>query len=122
MLITRVMPCLLVGTARLAKTMKLKNPKYVGDPVNVIKIYNEKKVDELIILDIPATIEKKEPNFNLITETASECFMPVCYGGGVSSIEQIKKLFGLGIEKVSLNSHVINNLNLITEADKQFGN
>jgi len=121
MLIPRVMPCLHVKKDRLVKTIRFKSPSYVGDPVNAIKIYNEKEVDELIILDINATIERRKPNFELISEVASECFMPVCYGGGISSIDEIKKLFGLGIEKVSVNSQSFNNLDLIYQSAKAFG-
>lgn len=121
MLITRVMPCLLVENDRLVKTVKFKIPSYVGDPVNAIKIYNDKEVDELVIVDITATVEKRTPNFNLIKEIADECFMPVCYGGGISSIDQMKTLYGIGIEKVALNSHAINNPKLITDAANKFG-
>jgi imidazole glycerol-phosphate synthase subunit HisF len=120
--IPRVMPCLLVEDGRLVKTVKFKNPTYVGDPVNAIKIYNEKEVDELIIVDIIATKQKREPNFKLIKEIANECFMPVCYGGGISSIDEMKKLFNLGIEKVAVNSHAIDNPGLIKKAAEAFGN
>ncbi len=121
MLLTRFMPCLLVENDRLVKTVKFNNASYVGDPVNAIKIYNDKELDELIIVDITATEENREPNFQLIKEIADECFMPVCYGGGISTIEHMKKLFGLGIEKVSLNSHAMNNANLINDAANRFG-
>lgn len=121
MLLTRIMPCLLVENGRLVKTVKFKNASYVGDPVNAIKIYNDKEVDELIIVDITATKETRDPNFELIKEIADECFMPVCYGGGISSIEQMKTLFALGIEKVALNSHAMNNTNLINNAANRFG-
>jgi len=120
-LTTRVMPCLLVKNNRLVKTVNFKNPSYVGDPINAIKIYNEKEVDELIIVDITATIENKLPNFDLIKEIADECFMPVCYGGGISSIDQMKKLFYLGIEKIALNSSVVDNQKLINDAAEIFG-
>ena len=115
------MPCLLVENDRLVKTVKFNNASYVGDPVNAIKIYNDKELDELILADITATKEDREPNFHLIKEIADECFMPVCYGGGISTIEHMKKLFGLGIEKVSLNSHAMNNTNLINDAANRFG-
>lgn len=121
MLIPRVMPCLLVNKDRLVKTLRFKKPSYIGDPVNAIKIYNEKEVDELIIMDIAATVEKRKPNFDLIREVADECFMPVCYGGGVSSIDEMKRLFGLGVEKVSVNSHSFNNPDLIYQSAKAFG-
>ena len=122
MIIPRVMPCLLVENGRLVKTIKFKNPTYVGDPVNAIKIYNEKEVDELIIVDIIATKQKHKPNFELIKEIANECFMPVCYGGGISSIDEMKTLFNIGIEKVAVNSHAIDNPDLITKAAAAFGN
>lgn len=121
MLLTRFMPCLLVKNDRLVKTVKFKDAFYVGDPVNAIKIYNDKEVDELIILDITATKKGRGPNFELIKEIADECFMPVCYGGGIGSIEQMKALFGLGIEKVALNTHAMNNANLINDAASRFG-
>ena len=121
MLQTRFMPCLLVENGRLVKTVKFKNASYVGDPVNAIKIYNDKEVDELIIVDITATKETRGPNFELIKEIADECFMPVCYGGGISSTEQMRTLFSLGIEKVALNSHAMNNTNLINDAANRFG-
>jgi cyclase len=95
--------------------------RYVGDPLNAIKIFNEKEVDELIFLDIDASKEKKEPNFQLIEDFASECFMPVCYGGGITNIEQIKKIFSLGIEKISLNISAITDEKLIQEAVAIFG-
>ena len=115
------MPCLLVENDRLVKTVKFKNASYVGDAVNAIKIFNDKEVDELIIVDITATKEGRYPNFQLIKEISEECFMPVCYGGGISSIEHMKTLFALGIEKVALNSHAMNNTNLINNAVKRFG-
>ena len=115
------MPCLLVKNGRLVKTVKFKNPHYVGDPVNAIKIFNDKEVDELIVVDINATKDNKGPNFELIKDIADECFMPVCYGGGIESIQQIKSLFSLGIEKVALNSYAMVKKNLITESAKKFG-
>jgi len=121
MLRTRVIPVLLLHNKGLVKTIKFKNPKYVGDPINAIKIFNEKEVDELIFLDIDASKENRGPNFKLIEAFASECFMPVCYGGGITKIEEIKKIFSLGIEKVSLNLSALENPNLIKEAVDIFG-
>jgi len=121
MLKTRVIPVLLLHNKGLVKTVKFKSPKYIGDPINAIKIFNEKEVDELIFLDIDASKENREPDFKLIEDFASECFMPVCYGGGITSIEQIKKLFALGIEKVSLNISTLTGENLIKEAVSLFG-
>ena len=121
MLKTRVIPVLLLHNKGLVKTVRFQKPKYIGDPINAIKIFNEKEVDELIFLDIDASKENREPNFQLIEDFASECFMPVCYGGGISNIKQIKKIFTLGIEKVSLNISVLENENLIKEAVDIFG-
>jgi len=121
MLQTRVIPVLLLHNRGLVKTVKFKNPKYVGDPLNAIKIFNEKEVDELIFLDIDASKEGREPDYELIEDFASECFMPVCYGGGVTNIEQIQRIFKLGIEKVSINLSALENLNLIEEASEIFG-
>jgi imidazole glycerol-phosphate synthase subunit HisF len=118
---TRVIPVLLVNNGGLYKTQKFKNPKYVGDPINAIKIFNDKEVDELCVLDITASTQKREPNFKLIEEFASECFMPVCYGGGISKIEHAKKIFSLGIEKISLNFSAFKNQKLITEIATIYG-
>lgn len=109
MLKTRVMPCLLLRNRSLVKTVKFDNPNYVGDPVNTIRIFNEKEVDELILLDITATIENKKPHFRLIEEVASECFMPLTYGGGIRSIEDATRIFSLGVEKVAINSFAVEN-------------
>lgn len=121
MLKTRIIPCLLLQNQGLVKTVKFKNPKYVGDPLNAVKIFNEKEVDELIFLDITASKENRKPNFDLISNIASECFMPLCYGGGVKTIEDIKIIFSLGVEKVSINSYAIENPNFIKEASDLFG-
>jgi cyclase len=117
----RVMPCLLFDNGSLVKTVKFNNSSYVGDPVNAIKIFNEKEVDELIFLDIKASTENNQPSFDIISEIASECFMPLTYGGGVNNIEDMKKIFKIGVEKISLNTEAINNPSLITEASKIFG-
>ena len=92
MLRPRIIPCLLVKNKGLVKTVNFKQPKYVGDPINAVKIFNEKEVDELIVLDIDATVENRMPNFELIKNLASECRMPFCYGGGITSVEQAKKI------------------------------
>ncbi len=91
MLRSRIIPCLLVHNKGLVKTVNFKNPKYVGDPINAVKIFNEKEVDELIVLDIDATVEKRKPNFQMIKNLATECRMPLCYGGGVTTPEDAKK-------------------------------
>jgi len=121
MLRTRVIPCLLLKNQGLVKTIRFKDPKYVGCPINAVKIFNDKEVDELIFLDITATVEKKQPNFQLISEIAGECFMPLGYGGGISSMEDIERVFGLGVEKVCINSAAIQNPPLISDAARVFG-
>src|SRR5690606_4362635 len=116
MLTSRVIPCLLLRGRGLYKTVRFSNPKYVGDPVNAVKIFNEKEVDEILLLDITATPEGREPNYELIGDIASECFMPLTYGGGVSSIEQVRKLHRVGIEKVCLNTAAFQDRRLVKES------
>lgn len=120
-LAARVMPCLLVHNGRLVKTIKFAKPSYVGDPINAIKIYNEKEVDELILIDIRATIERRPPPFDLIEDVASECFMPLTYGGGITSIDEIRRIFSLGVEKVAINSRAAEEPDFIREAAEHFG-
>lgn len=117
----RTIPCLLLRGAGLVKTVGFKHPTYLGDPRNVIKIFNEKEVDELIILDITATEQKREPNYDLLLELTSECFMPLGYGGGITNLQQIEKILKLGAEKVSLNTSAVENPGLITQAAAAFG-
>lgn len=121
MLRHRVIPTLLLKNNGLVKTTRFKNPVYIGDPINAVKIFNEKEVDELILLDITATTEKKEPNYKKVEEIVSEAFMPIGYGGGINNIKQVERLIKLGIEKVIINSAVYNNYNLIKEAAEKFG-
>ena len=121
MLRTRVIPVLLLKDSGLVKTIKFKNPKYVGDPINAVKIFNEKEVDELVFLDINASKNNEEPNFEIVKNIASEAFMPLGYGGGITNLSQIEKLFRIGIEKVIINTAVIDYPELITEASKTFG-
>jgi imidazole glycerol-phosphate synthase subunit HisF len=120
-LATRVMPCLLLRNASLVKTIKFRDPSYVGDPLNAIRIYNEKEVDELVILDITATIEGKLPSYRIIAEIATECFMPVAYGGGIRSLEHVERIFEFGIEKVAINSGAVELPDLVTQAATHFG-
>lgn len=115
MLRSRVIPCLLVHNKGLVKTVKFKAPKYVGDPINAVKIFNEKEVDELIVLDIDATVKGAEPNYQMIEHLANESRMPLCYGGGVKTPEQAQKIIKLGVEKVALSSEVISNPNLLID-------
>ena len=121
MVLKRVMPCLLFNGRGLVKTIKFKHPDYVGDPINAIKIYNEKEVDELILLDINASIEKRKPNFEKIKEFASECFMPFTYGGGVSELSDFQNLFSLGVEKVAVNTLILKYPETVKKAVELFG-
>jgi len=121
MLRSRIIPCLLVHRKGLVKTVNFKEPKYVGDPINAVKIFNEKEVDELIVLDIDATKEKRGPDFTLIRNLAAECRMPFCYGGGISSVEQARKIISLGAEKVALSSAVIDEPSLCKEIGNSVG-
>lgn len=106
----------------LVKSIKFKQPNYIGDPINAVKIFNEKEVDELVFLDIEATKLNKEPDYTKIEEIASECFMPLAYGGGIKTLDQIKKIFSIGVEKVVINSSVVSNSKIISEAAKIYGN
>jgi len=123
MLTHRVIPCLLLSESRggLVKTLKFGKPKYVGDPINAVKIFNEKEVDELMVLDIDATREGRGPDFALIEDLASECFMPLCYGGGIRSAEDARTLFSLGVEKVCLQTAVARNPAIVREIADRAG-
>jgi imidazole glycerol-phosphate synthase subunit HisF len=121
MLRPRIIPCLLIHDGGLVKTIQFKNPKYVGDPLNAVRIFNEKEVDELIVLDIDASHEGHSSNETMIAQLAAECRMPLCYGGGIKSIDQIKKLISLGVEKIAIGSAAIENQELIINAVKHFG-
>ncbi len=117
----RIIPCLLLENEVLVKTEKFKNPKYVGDPLNAIKIFNTKEVDELMVLDINASKTKQEPNFELIEQFASECFMPLTYGGGIRTIDQASRIFKLGVEKICIQSKAIEDLDFVTKLSDRFG-
>lgn len=119
--IPRVIPCLLIDNHRLVKTLKFRQPKYVGDPVNAVRIFNDKEVDEILILDIAAARTRRPPNFDYVHELASECFMPMAYGGGISSVDDANRLFALGVEKVSLNTAAADDLQLINQLAAKFG-
>lgn len=121
MLRKRVIPILLMKDKSLVKTIKFKKYNYVGDPVNTACIFNELEVDELMVLDINASLLKKEPNFKALEEIAGECFMPLSYGGGIKNIDHAKKIFKLGFEKIVINSGVFINPDLIIELSKEFG-
>jgi imidazole glycerol-phosphate synthase subunit HisF len=118
----RIIPVLLYSNGGLVKTKQFKNPRYVGDPINAIKIFNDKEVDELILLDIDATKNKKGPNYNLVNDVAKECFMPFSYGGGITKLEEIKILLKSGAEKIVINSASLMDEALIQNAANQFGN
>ena len=122
MLRSRIIPCLLIHKGGLVKTVNFKNPKYVGDPINAVRIFNEKEVDELIVIDIDSTVESKEPNYDLIANLAGECRMPLCYGGGVNTPEQVEKIVSLGVEKVAISSSALLNPEIISESAKRVGN
>lgn len=114
MLKPRIIPCLLIHEGGLVKTVGFKDHKYVGDPINAVKIFNEKEADELMVLDIDATVKGVAPDYQLIEKLAAECRMPLCYGGGISTVEQAKRIIGLGVEKVALGSAAVNNTALLT--------
>lgn len=115
------MPCLLIKDNKLVKTTRFKSPAYVGDPVNAIKIFNEKEVDELIVVDISEDRQSRGPNYDLIRQIANECFMPVCYGGGISHVDHVREIFRLGIEKVALNSILCKDADILKEVSSKFG-
>lgn len=117
----RIIPVLLLHKGGLYKTKQFKNPSYVGDPINAVRIFNEKEVDELLILDIDCSKEDKEPNLTLIEEIVSEAFMPVGYGGGISSLEIARNVFQLGVEKVIINTALENNLELLAQIAAIYG-
>lgn len=117
----RVIPVLTIAGDKLVKTIKFKKPNYIGDPVNAVKIFNEKMVDEIILLDITASQEKRVPNYAKIEEICSEAFMPFAYGGGIQNLQQVDLLFQAGIEKVVLNSILNSNLNLVKEIGEKYG-
>ena len=121
MAVPRVIPVLLLQDEGLVKTVRFKDPKYIGDPLNAVSIFNEKEVDELIFLDISATSGKKPIRFELLKEIAEECFMPLAYGGGIQSLEDIRAVLKIGIEKVIINSQLYKNLDFVREAVNQFG-
>jgi cyclase len=122
MLRPRVIPCLLLQQGGLVKTIQFANAKYVGDPLNAVRLFNEKEVDEIMVVDIDASVNNQEPNFKLIAKLASECRMPLCYGGGVKTPDQFERIVELGVEKVAISSAAISHPNLISEAARRVGN
>lgn len=121
MLYPRIIPSLLIHKKGLVKTTKFKKKKYVGDPINAVKIFNEKEVDELIVLDIDASVCESEPDFKMIENIANECRMPLCYGGGIKTIEQALRIFNLGVEKIAISSLAVENPTIINELSKRVG-
>ena len=115
MLRPRIIPCLLVHNGGLVKTVRFLDPKYVGDPINAVRIFNEKEADELMVLDIYAAANCVEPDFGLIAKLAAECRMPLCYGGGVTTAEQAARIVDMGVEKVAVSAAAISNPSLLTE-------
>jgi cyclase len=117
----RIIPCLLLRGHGLVKTRKFKNPVYLGDSVNAVRIFNEKEVDELVILDIDASRERREPDYEVIAEIAGECFMPIAYGGGIKTLEQARRLIRCGVEKVVINTAATESYDVIRDTAQVFG-
>lgn len=121
MLRPRIIPCLLIHNGGLVKTVQFGSPKYVGDPLNAVRIFNEKEVDELMVVDIDASRLNRPPNEKLIAQLAAECRMPLCYGGGVKTVEQLERLIGLGVEKVAISSAAVDDPELVSRAAERVG-
>lgn len=121
MLNKRLIPVILIKDRLVYKTVGFKKPRYIGDPINIIHLFNEKEVDEIAILDIDASNEGRTPDFEFISKLAQECFMPMSYGGGISSVDQMSTLFKLGIEKVILNTNAFKNIELVRAGADNFG-
>lgn len=121
MLRPRIIPCLLIRNKGLVKTVSFNSPKYVGDPINAVRIFNEKESDELIVLDIDATTNNSQPDYQLIEKIASECRMPLCYGGGIKTVEQAQRIFSLGVEKVAISSAAVQNPDIVTKIAERVG-
>ena len=117
----RVIPCMLLKGEGLVKTVRFKDPKYLGDPINIVRIFNDKEADELIFLDILATVENRCPNFDLLRKITSECFMPLGYGGGIREMEDVKRLLSIGVEKLVFNTSAVENPSLIRAAADHAG-
>lgn len=117
----RLIPCLLLSNQGLVKTINFKKPRYIGDPINAVRIFNDKEVDELIFLDIDATRQRRGPNFEYLKKITEQCFMPLCYGGGVTGIGQMKELFKIGFEKVAINHAAYTDTSLLEKAVRIFG-
>lgn len=121
MLRPRIIPCLLLENGDLIKTVAFKRSKYIGDPLNAVRIYNEKEVDELIVLDINASMDGRKPGFDLIASLAAECRMPLCYGGGITTVEEVERLISLGVEKVAMSTAALADPALVGRAAETVG-
>lgn len=121
MLRPRILPCLLVRGGGLVKTVNFGSPKYVGDPINAVRIFNEKEVDELFVADIDATAQNREPDYDLIRKLAAECRMPLCYAGGVKTVEQVQRIVSLGVEKVAMSAAAVTGARVLSEAAATVG-
>ena len=121
MLRTRVIPTLLLSGRGLVKTTGFREPKYVGDPINAIKIFNDKEVDELVLLDIGATRGRRGPAYSTINDIVNECFMPLAYGGGIASVDEMRRILNSGVEKIIINSAAVANPALIEQGAREFG-
>jgi imidazole glycerol-phosphate synthase subunit HisF len=121
-MVNRLIPCLLLRNNGLVKTKQFGQTKYVGDPINALRIFNDKAVDELIVLDIQVGKERKEPNYELIGQFAGECFMPLAYGGGITSVDQARRIFALGVEKICVQTAALQDLDFVAKLAQQFGN
>lgn len=121
MLRIRVIPCLLLKSGGLVKTTRFRKPRYIGDPMNAVRIFNEKFVDEIILLDIEASRQRRKPDLRLIEKIVSEAFMPVCYGGGIASVDDAGALLATGVEKVAVNSAAIVDPGLVSRLAERFG-
>jgi len=121
MIRSRIIPCLLIHKGGLVKTRRFKDPVYIGDPLNASRIFSEKKADELLVLDIDASVNGSEPDFALIEQIASQCRMPICYGGGVKRLDQANKIISLGVEKVAISSGAVADPSLLTQIASSIG-
>lgn len=121
MLRPRLIPCLLISDGGLVKTLKFQEGKYVGDPLNAVRIFNEKECDELIVLDITATKQRREPNYSMIEKLAAECRMPLSYGGGIATVAQAERIIGLGVEKVSFGTAAVETPEVLSETASRVG-
>lgn len=117
----RLIPCLLISEGDMVKTRRFRKPVYIGDPVNTARIYNDKEVDELIVIDITCSRNKTEPNYKIIKELASECFMPLCYGGGITNMKTVDRLFSLGVEKICIQEAFFEQQDFIREIIQKYG-